>query len=88
MPREREHRVVALVKAVVQRPDARDCGRRWGSVQRIYGSLTGLDLPEQMPPREQGAPANRRVRRDPALQPVIADLELQRDGGAGVEPGT
>jgi hypothetical protein len=64
MPRELERQVVALVKEVLdgeeqttpswlQRPDAADCGRRWAAVKTIYRSLTGLDLPDVMPPRER-----------------------------------
>lgn len=36
----------------LQRPDAADCGSRWPLVCEIYRSLTGLDLPMVMPPRE------------------------------------
>lgn len=64
MPRELEERVTGLVKdllggeelatpAWLQSPNAKDCGRRWRLVQRIYESLTGLELPDEMPPRER-----------------------------------
>lgn len=64
MPRELEHTVVALVRAVyggdeqqtpewLQRPGPAECGRRWPLVRSIYGELTGLDLPDVMPARER-----------------------------------
>lgn len=37
----------------LQRPTRSACGRRWRVVQRIYRELTGLELPDQPPPRER-----------------------------------
>jgi len=37
----------------LQRPHAQDCKRRWPAIQRIYSELTGLELPDEMPPRER-----------------------------------
>lgn len=34
------------------RPAANECGERWENVCAIYRELTGLELPEVMPPRE------------------------------------
>lgn len=34
------------------RPAALECGGQWETVCSIYGELTGLELPEAMPPRE------------------------------------
>lgn len=34
------------------RPAASECGQRWESVCAIYRELTGLELPDAMPPRE------------------------------------
>lgn len=34
------------------RPAAPECGKRWKVVCQIYRELTGLDLPDAMPPRE------------------------------------
>src|SRR5947209_1777472 len=42
----------AKTPAWLQRPDAVECGGSWGMVCQIYGELTGLTLPEAMPPRE------------------------------------
>ena len=35
------------------RPGRAEIGEAWGLVQHVYGELTGLLLPEQMPPRER-----------------------------------
>lgn len=35
------------------RPGRAECKRRWPLVQRLYTELTGLELPETMPPRER-----------------------------------
>lgn len=56
MPGELERATIAVVREVdggsllptldwLQRPDRRDCGRRWRVVGRIYSELTGLELP-------------------------------------------
>jgi hypothetical protein len=37
----------------LMRPGPAECGRRWPTAQAIYRELTGLDLPEMMPPRER-----------------------------------
>jgi len=50
------------------RPAASECGGRWSPVCSIYGELTGLELPEAMPPRE-----TRRV-----------DAVLEDDGGGRI----
>jgi len=34
------------------RPGRGECGRRWSLTRSIYRDLTGLELPEAMPPRE------------------------------------
>ena len=34
------------------RPGREECRRRWPLIQRIYGELTGLELPDEMPLRE------------------------------------
>ncbi|MEJ7785890.1 MAG: hypothetical protein WKF96_13880 [Solirubrobacteraceae bacterium] len=39
--------------AWLQRPGPQDCRQRWPLVQRIYGQLTGLELPDDMPLRER-----------------------------------
>jgi hypothetical protein len=63
MALELQRRVCELVQAVhggaiepspvwLNRPGRQECGRRWPLVQRLYTELTGLDLPEAMPPRE------------------------------------
>lgn len=60
MPGELERATIAVVREVyggsllptpdwLQRPDRRDCGRRWRVAGRIYSELTGLELPEAMP---------------------------------------
>lgn len=63
MPRVFESAVVSVVARVLGadltrtpawllRPTATECGDLWPCVRSIYGALTGLDLPEVMPPRE------------------------------------
>jgi hypothetical protein len=37
----------------LMRPGRIDCGRRWTLVREIYAELTGLELPDTMPPRER-----------------------------------
>ena len=65
MPRETEQRVLQLVRAILrthtnlktpdwlQRPGQRECQRRWPLICSTYHELTGLTLPEEMPPRER-----------------------------------
>ena len=64
MARERERRAIELVQAVyggelietpawLLRPGKVECRRRWPVICRLYNDLTGLDLPETMPPRER-----------------------------------
>ena len=61
--RELEKAVVALVHEIygggrsetppwLLRPGRADCGRRWARMRLIYENLTGLDLPDEMPPAE------------------------------------
>ena len=63
MGREPEKSVVRLVHEIyggrridtpdwLRRPGRRECGRRWRLIYSIYNDLTGLDLPDEMPPRE------------------------------------
>lgn len=63
MAGELQTAVVALVRRIVDaeimltpewllRPAAAEYGRRRETVRAIYHELTGLDLPEEMPPRE------------------------------------
>jgi hypothetical protein len=65
MPRKEQNRVLDLVEAVtgdilqreacpdwLQRPGIAECGQDWDTVRAIYAALTGLFLPEIMPPRE------------------------------------
>jgi hypothetical protein len=37
----------------LHRPAAAECGSSWETACRIYAELTGLTLPEAMPPRER-----------------------------------
>ena len=37
----------------LQRPGAAEAGRRWGLIRAVYAELTGMELPEVMPPRER-----------------------------------
>src|SRR5690625_6025917 len=37
----------------LNRPGRADCGAAWPLVSDLYRELTGLELPEQMPPRER-----------------------------------
>jgi hypothetical protein len=37
----------------LQRPAAAECGSAWETACQVYAELTGLTLPEAMPPREQ-----------------------------------
>jgi hypothetical protein len=64
MPRDLERAVIGLVRQVyrgeelptpewLQRPAAADAGRRWKLVQSIHASLTDMQLPDAMPPRER-----------------------------------
>jgi hypothetical protein len=66
MLREMERATVDLVRKVyggreqptpdwLQRPGAGEAGRRWGLVETLYGELTGMELPDVMPPRERRA---------------------------------
>lgn len=65
MPRELELAAVAVIREALHgalvhedspqwlmRPGREQCGERWGLVCSIYEQLTGLALPELMPPRE------------------------------------
>jgi len=38
--------------AWLMRPGRAECGKHWPLVQQIYHTLSGLELPETMPPRE------------------------------------
>lgn len=64
MALELQSRVCNLVRAVyggaiepspvwLNRPGRLECGRRWPLVQRLYGELTDMELPDAMPPRER-----------------------------------
>ena len=64
MAKEKEQAVMALVTKAhggrvlptpdwLQRPAAKDCGRRWDLVRAVYTELTGMQLPDVMPPRER-----------------------------------
>jgi hypothetical protein len=66
MPREMEQAVIGLVADVyrgreqptpawLQRPGRPECGRRWSLVYDLYAELTGLELPDTMPPRDRRA---------------------------------
>ena len=37
----------------LQRPAASECGSRWSLVSEVYSTLTDLELPPAMPPRER-----------------------------------
>jgi hypothetical protein len=65
MARELQTRVIGVVHSIyggeletenapewMLRPGRAECRRRWPLVQTIYAELTGLELPETMPPRE------------------------------------
>ena len=63
MPLELQRAVLGLVERVyggahvetpdwLRRPGRAACRERWPLVQSIYLSLTGLELPNEMPPRE------------------------------------
>jgi hypothetical protein len=64
MPLEVQNRVVEIVHSIyggrmeadtpewLNRPGKAECGRRWPLIQRLYNELTGLELPQTMPPRE------------------------------------
>lgn len=65
MARELQTRVIEVVHSIyggelevesapewMLRPGRAECRRRWPLLQRIYTELTGLELPETMPPRE------------------------------------
>jgi hypothetical protein len=45
--------VIVETPAWLQQPSRSQCGRRWPVVRRIYSELTGLELPEEPPPRER-----------------------------------
>jgi hypothetical protein len=64
MPRELERVVIELVRKVyggnelatpdwLQRPERGDAGRRWRLIRSLYTELTGMELPDSMPPRER-----------------------------------
>lgn len=44
--------VIAMTPPWLLRPGVSECGGRWRVVCSIYHELTGLDLPDTMPPRE------------------------------------
>jgi len=63
MPLELQRSVLSLVEAVyggssvetpdwLRRPGRAACGEKWHLVQPIYLRLTGLELPDETPPRE------------------------------------
>ena len=64
MAREFEFRTVALVQEIsgatlgrtpswLQRPGKSECRNAWTLVKTIYKDLSGLELPNEMPPRER-----------------------------------
>jgi hypothetical protein len=64
MPRQLEHAVVELVRKTyggrvlatpdwLQRPAREESGRRWPLVRALYAELSGMELPDVMPPRER-----------------------------------
>lgn len=62
MPREIESATVSVLTEIcgpplptpewLIRPGKAECGERWSLVRTIYSRLTGLELPERMPPAE------------------------------------
>ena len=59
--RELEQAVVELVHGIygghllstpdwLMRPGPAECGRRWLTLKAIYRELTGLEVPDEMPP--------------------------------------
>src|SRR5688500_5388223 len=64
MPRKMERAVIELVRKVyggderptpdwIQRPGRAEGGRRWKLMCELYAELSGMELPELMPPRER-----------------------------------
>jgi hypothetical protein len=44
---------IAATPGWLQRPAAAECGAAWETACQVYAELTGLTLPEAMPPRER-----------------------------------
>ncbi|GAB3572539.1 hypothetical protein GCM10027405_39440 [Arthrobacter alkaliphilus] len=65
MAKEEQNRVLDLIEQAtgdslrreacpdwLRRPGITGCGQDWGTVKGLYRMLTGLELPNEMPPRE------------------------------------